>query len=200
MIRILNPGSRLLPSSETRGLSNSVESNRRAFITRGEHQRHNQQYQKLKARERVEQKAGICRRKCESVCQSRQSCPRSLCRSSIIVQSLRESAPVMQTWTCGTWLNTRLYTPKSTDHEKCPSSTLKCFAAEVKVLTEEWMEVVENFPRLKLDKMLYTLASTFKQAESDCPECELLQEENAENFLNCLLSTLQCMNSLYCNR
>ncbi|XP_067363222.1 interleukin 15, like isoform X2 [Channa argus] len=110
------------------------------------------------------------------------------------VNVLIEKAPSL------TWLNTRLYTPKSTDHEKCPSSTLKCFAAEVKVLTEEWMEVVENFPRLKLDKMLYTLASTFKQAESDCPECELLQEENAENFLNCLLSTLQCMNSLYCNR
>ncbi|KAK2846550.1 hypothetical protein Q5P01_009549 [Channa striata] len=95
-------------------------------------------------------------------------------------------------------LDSRLYTPNITDHEqKCPSSALKCFAAEVQVLTAEWEEFGVR-QDLHVDKLLRSLAKKFKQAESNCLQCELLQEENAEKFLNCLLSTLQQMNSLYC--
>ncbi|KAF0030947.1 hypothetical protein F2P81_017678 [Scophthalmus maximus] len=89
-------------------------------------------------------------------------------------------------------LKSRLYTPTMADFQQnCPSSTLKCFAAEVKVLDDEW-----KTRRLNVSHMLEVLAASFNQAESGCRQCECFDEETAEEFLKVLLSTLQNANSL----
>ncbi|XP_035477934.1 interleukin 15, like isoform X2 [Scophthalmus maximus] len=88
-------------------------------------------------------------------------------------------------------LKSRLYTPTMADFQNCPSSTLKCFAAEVKVLDDEW-----KTRRLNVSHMLEVLAASFNQAESGCRQCECFDEETAEEFLKVLLSTLQNANSL----
>ncbi|XP_047449256.1 interleukin 15, like isoform X2 [Mugil cephalus] len=95
------------------------------------------------------------------------------------------------------WLACRLYTPTFPDYEKCPSTTLKCFADEVKVLCEEW-EVSNRKSRRNLNTMLQKLASAFNQTETDCRQCELLEEQSAEKFLNALLSTIEAINEKYC--
>ncbi|KAM9359376.1 interleukin 15, like isoform 4-T4 [Symphorus nematophorus] len=81
---------------------------------------------------------------------------------------------------------------------KCPSSTMKCFADEIKVLIEEW----ENFPyhHFKLDLKLKILSSKLNQTESECHQCELFTEKTAGEFLNDLLKTLEKMNSVNCPR
>ncbi|XP_047449258.1 interleukin 15, like isoform X3 [Mugil cephalus] len=81
--------------------------------------------------------------------------------------------------------------------KKCPSTTLKCFADEVKVLCEEW-EVSNRKSRRNLNTMLQKLASAFNQTETDCRQCELLEEQSAEKFLNALLSTIEAINEKYC--
>ncbi|KAM9359375.1 interleukin 15, like isoform 3-T3 [Symphorus nematophorus] len=82
--------------------------------------------------------------------------------------------------------------------QKCPSSTMKCFADEIKVLIEEW----ENFPyhHFKLDLKLKILSSKLNQTESECHQCELFTEKTAGEFLNDLLKTLEKMNSVNCPR
>ncbi|XP_045930887.1 interleukin 15, like isoform X2 [Micropterus dolomieu] len=93
----------------------------------------------------------------------------------------------------------RLYTPTIDDYQNCPSSTLKCFADEIKVLIEEW-RTVRILPRFTLNISLTTLASKFNQTESECRQCELFREEEAENFLKGLQLTLEMMNSQHCVR
>ncbi|XP_038549922.1 interleukin 15, like isoform X9 [Micropterus salmoides] len=93
----------------------------------------------------------------------------------------------------------RLYTPTIDDYQNCPSSTLKCFADEIKVLIEEW-STVGKIPCFTLNISLTTLASKFNQTESECRQCELFREEEAENFLKGLQLTLEMMNSQHCVR
>ncbi|XP_071352851.1 interleukin 15, like isoform X3 [Trachinotus anak] len=117
-----------------------------------------------------------------------------ICTQDIVtrVQVLIDKAPDL-------WLDSKLYTPNITDYEqKCPSSTVKCFAAEIKVLTEEW-NTVRRIPRYKLNILLGELAALFNQTESECRQCELLTEQNAEKFLQDLLLTLQMINMQYCH-
>ncbi|XP_056231113.1 interleukin 15, like isoform X3 [Seriola aureovittata] len=116
-----------------------------------------------------------------------------ICSQDIIlrVEFLIKKAPNL-------WLNSRLYTPNLTDYQqKCPSSTFKCFAAEIKVLTDEW-KTFDNIPKFKLNILLGELATSFNQTESECRQCELFKEQNAEKFLKDLLSTLQFINEQYC--
>ncbi|XP_050921557.1 interleukin 15, like isoform X3 [Lates calcarifer] len=98
------------------------------------------------------------------------------------------------------WLDCRLYTPTIQDYQQnCPSSTLKCFADEVKVLVKEWETVgVVGFRNLKLNIKLEILASRFNQTESECRQCELLKVQNATVFLEDLRSTLQIINTDFC--
>lgn len=96
-------------------------------------------------------------------------------------------------------LNCTLYTPTTDDYLNCPKSTLKCFANEVKVLTEE-LEAVNvhgmyNFP---LIKGLQKLAVRIKKKESDCRRCEVLIEKEAKLFLDDLKTILQMTNFKYC--
>ncbi|XP_056231116.1 interleukin 15, like isoform X5 [Seriola aureovittata] len=86
---------------------------------------------------------------------------------------------------------------KKAPNLKCPSSTFKCFAAEIKVLTDEW-KTFDNIPKFKLNILLGELATSFNQTESECRQCELFKEQNAEKFLKDLLSTLQFINEQYC--
>ncbi|XP_050921559.1 interleukin 15, like isoform X5 [Lates calcarifer] len=88
---------------------------------------------------------------------------------------------------------------KKTSDLNCPSSTLKCFADEVKVLVKEWETVgVVGFRNLKLNIKLEILASRFNQTESECRQCELLKVQNATVFLEDLRSTLQIINTDFC--
>uniref|UniRef100_A0A665U7R4 Interleukin n=1 Tax=Echeneis naucrates TaxID=173247 RepID=A0A665U7R4_ECHNA len=117
-----------------------------------------------------------------------------ICTQDIVktVQQLILKAPGMK------WLESRLYTPTITDYKKCPSSTVKCFAAEIKVLTEEWKIFNPEFKKFKLNLLLGELATLFNKTEVECPQCELLKEQDAEKFLRYLLSTLQAINTEYC--
>ncbi|XP_076592035.1 interleukin 15, like isoform X2 [Chaetodon auriga] len=94
-------------------------------------------------------------------------------------------------------LDCRLYTPTISDYQqKCPSSTMKCFADEVKVLIEEWETV--PYRGFRLNIKLEKLAKSLNQTESECLQCEFFKEQKAEKFLNDLHSTLQSMNSQHC--
>ncbi|XP_078103289.1 interleukin 15, like isoform X2 [Sander vitreus] len=97
-------------------------------------------------------------------------------------------------------LNCSLYTPTDQDFETCPKSALKCFANETKVLIQEWEDV--NFrvvrPYRNLSKKLEILSAKLNQSESECRQCEFLNEQNAETFLKQLKSTVEMMNRLYC--
>ncbi|XP_078103293.1 interleukin 15, like isoform X5 [Sander vitreus] len=98
-------------------------------------------------------------------------------------------------------LNCSLYTPTDQDFEQtCPKSALKCFANETKVLIQEWEDV--NFrvvrPYRNLSKKLEILSAKLNQSESECRQCEFLNEQNAETFLKQLKSTVEMMNRLYC--
>ncbi|XP_041796936.1 interleukin 15, like isoform X3 [Chelmon rostratus] len=94
-------------------------------------------------------------------------------------------------------LDCRLYTPTINDYQQnCPSATMKCFAAEISVLMEEWETI--PYHGFGLDKKLEKLAKLLNQTESECHQCEFFKEQNAEKFLNNLHSTLQRMNSEHC--
>ncbi|RVE65256.1 hypothetical protein OJAV_G00134410 [Oryzias javanicus] len=83
-----------------------------------------------------------------------------------------------------------LYTPDNLDFEqRCPRTTLACFAAELKVLTDELsISGCSSFSRIA--QRLETLSKRY-EAEEDCLQCELLQEKSVDRFLSSLLSTLQ---------
>ncbi|XP_034557149.1 interleukin 15, like [Notolabrus celidotus] len=87
-------------------------------------------------------------------------------------------------------LDCRLYTPHISDYKKCPRSTMQCFADEVKVLIEEW-ETLQGVRFFRLDRELENLAKKLNKTTPECLRCELLQEENAEEFLGHLEKTLQ---------
>uniref|UniRef100_A0A3B5AK64 Interleukin n=1 Tax=Stegastes partitus TaxID=144197 RepID=A0A3B5AK64_9TELE len=93
-------------------------------------------------------------------------------------------------------ISLRLYTPTSRDFEICPGAALRCFAEELNVLAEEWE--LNWTRRNKLSSRILKQASLFNQAESECRQCELLKEENAETFLRNLTNTLQNMNAQFC--
>ncbi|XP_036942077.1 interleukin 15, like isoform X1 [Acanthopagrus latus] len=91
----------------------------------------------------------------------------------------------------------RLYTPSIEDYkQRCPRSTMMCFANESKVLIEEW----DDYRGPRLDRKLGKLAQWLKQPESECRQCEFQKEETAGKFLADLLKTLQMMNSQHCTR
>uniref|UniRef100_A0A3Q3MXF4 Interleukin n=1 Tax=Mastacembelus armatus TaxID=205130 RepID=A0A3Q3MXF4_9TELE len=120
--------------------------------------------------------------------------PARLCTNDILrrVRGLVSKAPALE------WLGCRLYTPTIDDYEqKCPSSTLKCLADEIQVLTGEWGKL-DKLKRLNLHNNLRTLAWLVNQTESGCRQCELFKEENAERFLNDLCKILHYMNSKNC--
>uniref|UniRef100_A0A674NBJ6 Interleukin-21 n=1 Tax=Takifugu rubripes TaxID=31033 RepID=A0A674NBJ6_TAKRU len=101
----------------------------------------------------------------------------------ISVQTLINSTP--------TGLDSRLYTPTINDYDKCPESTLMCFAEEVKVLKYE--SEIEAF---SLIRKLRRIAGSFKKP--DCLQCELSAERATKQFLRDLLTVLQHMNALNC--
>lgn len=112
----------------------------------------------------------------------RQTCSRDSIRQ---VDSLIQQAP---DW----WLDTKLYTPTKDDFKNCPSSTMNCFAAEIEVLLEEWTLL---YTYRKLSTALKRIGKSRNQTESQCLQCERLQEENAETFLQGLRDTLELVNS-----
>ncbi|XP_024118801.1 interleukin 15, like isoform X2 [Oryzias melastigma] len=82
-----------------------------------------------------------------------------------------------------------LYTPSSLDFKRCPGTTLACFAAELKVLTDELrISGCKDFS--KSVQRLETLSKRYK-GETDCLQCEFLEEKSIDRFLSSLLSTLQ---------
>uniref|UniRef100_A0A8C9XLA5 Interleukin n=1 Tax=Sander lucioperca TaxID=283035 RepID=A0A8C9XLA5_SANLU len=111
------------------------------------------------------------------------------------VGNLIEKAPGMKEK-----LNCSLYTPTDQDFETCPKSTLKCLANETKVLIQEWEAVNLRVirPYRNLSKNLEILSAEINQSESECRQCEFLNEQNAEEFLKQLKSTLEIMNRRYC--
>ncbi|XP_070685786.1 interleukin 15, like isoform X3 [Pempheris klunzingeri] len=117
----------------------------------------------------------------------------NLCTKDIIkkVQTLIGKAPKL-------WLDCRLYTPSPEDYEQnCPSSTMKCFADELKVLIQEW-ETIGAIHGFRFNTKVEKLASLLNQTKPECLRCELLKEETAETFLKGLHLTLQMMNFVHC--
>ncbi|XP_072249015.1 interleukin 15, like [Leuresthes tenuis] len=117
------------------------------------------------------------------------------CSQDIIlrVKLLRDKAAAERLMDC------RLYTPTIQDYENCPVSTLKCYAAEIQVLTEELeLSGLKRFLTRKVNVQLKKLASLINQKESECRQCELFTENNVTTFLADLLSTLNMVNSQYC--
>ncbi|XP_053277979.1 interleukin 15, like [Pleuronectes platessa] len=114
------------------------------------------------------------------------------CTKDIIirVQTLINKAPDVRL------TDIRLYTPTIEDFQKCPSSTLKCYAEEIKVLCVE-LKTVKNF---KLNVKLEKLATFFNQTEAACRQCEIFTKQNAATFLDHLQSALQMMNQQFCER
>uniref|UniRef100_A0A672H760 Interleukin n=1 Tax=Salarias fasciatus TaxID=181472 RepID=A0A672H760_SALFA len=90
-----------------------------------------------------------------------------------------------------------LYTPTTENYTNCPGATLRCFAAEMKVLMKEWE--ITNV-RLSLSNALNKTSRRFQQPDSDCLHCELLQEENGQTFLERLTEVVQMMNSQFCKK
>lgn len=90
-------------------------------------------------------------------------------------------------------LDCQLYTPDVEDYrQKCPVSTIKCFALEVKVLIEEIDS--RTFRGMNITGKLERLTRSLNQTESQCVQCELFQEKNAAEFLDRLLNILEEMN------
>lgn len=89
-------------------------------------------------------------------------------------------------------LDCQLYTPDVEDYRKCPVSTIKCFALEVKVLIEEIDS--RTFRGMNITGKLERLTRSLNQTESQCVQCELFQEKNAAEFLERLLNILEEMN------
>lgn len=90
-----------------------------------------------------------------------------------------------------------LYTPTTENYTNCPAATLQCFAAETNVLIQEWE--ISNV-RFSLSLALYRTAQKLGQTDSDCLYCELLQEEDAQTFLERLLNVVQLMNTQFCRK
>lgn len=114
--------------------------------------------------------------------------PKRICSKDTIrqVDSLIGDAP---DW----WLDTKLYTPTKDDYKNCPRSTMNCFAAEMEVLLEEWTLHRTYF---RLSGALRKLGRSLNQTDSQCLQCERLQEENAETFLQGLREALEHVNSV----
>ncbi|XP_072557762.1 interleukin 15, like isoform X3 [Paramormyrops kingsleyae] len=89
-----------------------------------------------------------------------------------------------------------LYTPSLTSYEqKCPNSTLTCFAEEVKVLIYEFEED-QAFQDPGLFKDLpKRLMSVNKEDREHCLQCEVHDAKPAEEFLLELKTVLEMMNS-----
>ncbi|XP_061073998.1 interleukin 15, like isoform X2 [Conger conger] len=88
----------------------------------------------------------------------------------------------------------RLYTPNETDYKICPTSTLACFADEVKVL-------VYHSPALRETLLTRRLMSINTRKDSGrCRQCEANNLERAETFLSTLRSILQQINAYGCGR
>lgn len=86
-----------------------------------------------------------------------------------------------------------LYTPTLADYENCSSSTLTCFALEVKVLFVE-IQSVASLRSQQLQRILLVLAHGLQDKMKPCPDCELYREQKAEDFLETLQNVLQWMN------
>ncbi|KAM4565942.1 interleukin 15, like isoform 2-T2 [Odontesthes bonariensis] len=120
-----------------------------------------------------------------------QAASRRRCSQDIILR-----VRLLNNATAETPMDCTLYTPTIQDYENCPITTLKCYAAEIKVLTEELaLSGLKHF--LNLNVKLEKLATLFKQ-ESGCRQCEVLTEKNATTFLTNLLWTLKTVNAQYC--
>nr|XP_020478378.1 interleukin-15 isoform X2 [Monopterus albus] len=116
-------------------------------------------------------------------------CSRDIRRN---LNSYIEKAPELK------WLNCSLYTPTTADYQKCPISTLKCFADEIEVLTKEWDIVGENkFYRFGLNRKLKQI---FNKTETGCLQCERLKEKDAKHFLEELQTILQFIFNKYCSK
>ncbi|CAB1442822.1 unnamed protein product [Pleuronectes platessa] len=107
------------------------------------------------------------------------------CTKDIIirVQTLINKAPDVRL------TDIRLYTPTIEDFQKCPSSTLKCYAEEIKVLCVE-LKTVKNF---KLNVKLEKLATFFNQTEAACRQCEIFTKQNAATDAITMSSNKVCL-------
>ncbi|KAJ8414563.1 hypothetical protein AAFF_G00037650 [Aldrovandia affinis] len=83
-----------------------------------------------------------------------------------------------------------LYTPNTTDYEKCSKSILRCFAEEMKVL-------VYHNPALgefMLPKRLLKWSLKMKDENEHCPQCEVHDMQPVETFLLMLNKILKQFN------
>ncbi|KAM8905489.1 interleukin 15, like [Spinachia spinachia] len=100
----------------------------------------------------------------------------------------------------------RLYTQNATDFQQsCTVSTLRCFSTEMEVLVTEWkLANIHNvtIPPCRLGRGLQQLANRFSLLKNtttaECRQCELLQQKEAEEFLQELKGTLEKINSNSC--
>ncbi|XP_078140479.1 uncharacterized protein LOC139913106 isoform X2 [Centroberyx gerrardi] len=107
-----------------------------------------------------------------------------------IVSNLTQTANEME------WLNSTLYTPTLDDYMKCPTSTLNCFAQEVKVLNVEWPTLRPTL-KLTLRRLAKHLGNLERRSiNQTCYQmCELHEEKAAGEFLETLKVILQNMNT-----
>ncbi|XP_041653912.1 interleukin 15, like isoform X2 [Cheilinus undulatus] len=92
-------------------------------------------------------------------------------------------------------LDCMLYTPAIDDYENCSKSALKCFAAEVTVIIQEWKTIEKVNRKWDLDEKLAEVADLLNQTNPECLQCEQLKEENAKDFFRVLETFIQLMNS-----
>ncbi|XP_041851171.1 interleukin 15, like [Melanotaenia boesemani] len=98
------------------------------------------------------------------------------------------------------WLDCKLYSPTVQDvKHNCSSSTLRCFAAEMNVLTMELVDSGLKYDlRMKISRGLERLAKLLEQTESACRQCEFFTEKNATMFLEDLVLTLKAIYEKHC--
>lgn len=104
------------------------------------------------------------------------------------VESLSKAAPL-------NLLDCMLYTPTTNNYENCSKSALKCFAAEVKVVIQEWKTIEKLKRKWDLDTRLNEVAELLNQTNTECFQCEQLTEKNATEFFRDLETYIKQMNS-----
>ncbi|KAG5837303.1 hypothetical protein ANANG_G00237870 [Anguilla anguilla] len=87
-----------------------------------------------------------------------------------------------------------LYTPNKADYEKCPKSTLTCFAEEVKVLLYHIPALQKKIEKIKGDLNRRLTSINKREDHGNCSQCEVNKMESAVTFLKTLKYILQMIN------
>ncbi|XP_041653920.1 interleukin 15, like isoform X3 [Cheilinus undulatus] len=96
-------------------------------------------------------------------------------------------------WTCTLRQDELIELKKK--YQNCSKSALKCFAAEVTVIIQEWKTIEKVNRKWDLDEKLAEVADLLNQTNPECLQCEQLKEENAKDFFRVLETFIQLMNS-----